>query len=332
MPYCINTIIQFAPACQDPFTKMLPLVDAAGAWYGASMTTPTRERPPLQADLALLCAVLAISTGSIFVRWADSHALVTAAYRLGLAVALIAPLAVWRARGELWSLSVRDWGWAGLSGLFLAFHFATWISSLRYTSVANSVVLVNTVPIWVALLTPWVTQDRIAARTWQSVGLSVLGGVLVGAGDWALSGQALLGDALALAGSLGLAGYVLLGRRLRSRLSLVAYVTVCYGSAAVLLWAVVGASRLPITGFSAGTWGALLGMALISQHVGHSGYNYALRFFSASLIAVTLLGEPILSTVWAYFLFDEGLTWLQGTGGVLILLAIYLAASAASRK
>jgi drug/metabolite transporter (DMT)-like permease len=289
--------------------------------------TAMRERRPLRADLALLAAVLAVSTGSIFACLAESHPLVTAAYRMGLAVLLVAPLACWRARAELRSLSRREWALAGLSGLCLAFHFATWISSLRYTPVANSVVLVNTVPIWVALLAPWVTQDRIAARTWQSVGVSVAGGVLIGVEDFATGGQALVGDALALAGSLGLAAYVLLGRRLRTRLSLVAYVTVCYGAAAVVLWSVVLACRLPVTGFPIGTWSALLGMALVSQHVGHSGYNYALRFFSASAIAVSLLGEPLLATIWAYFLFHQGLTWVKCCGAALILVGIYLAAS-----
>ena len=293
---------------------------------------PSCERAPGQAYLVLFCAVLAISTGSILARLADAHPLVIAAYRVGLATLLIAPLAAWQARTELRGLSVGQWGLAVLSGFFLALHFATWISSLSYTSVANSVVLVNTIPIWVALLTPRLTQDRLAGRMWGSIVLSVLGGLFVGMGDFALGPDALLGDALALAGALAASAYLLLGRRLRARLSLVAYVTVCYGSAAILLWTVVLARRLPLSGFSLSTWGALVGMALISQHLGHSGYNYALKFFSASVIAVILLGEPILSTLWAYLLFDEGLSWLKGVGAALILAGIYRAASSPAKR
>lgn len=293
---------------------------------------PRRERIPGPAYLVLGCAVLAISTGSILARLADANPLVIAAYRVGLATLMIAPLAVWQARTEFRRLSAGQWGLAALSGGFLALHFATWISSLGYTSVANSVVLVNTIPIWVALLTPQLTHDRLAGRMWGSVLLSVAGGVMVGLGDFALGPDALFGDALALVGALAASAYLLLGRRLRARLSLVAYVTVCYGSAAVLLWTVVLVWRLPLSGFSLGTWGALVGMALISQHLGHSGYNYALKFFSASVIAVILLGEPILSTVWAYLLFDESLTWLKAGGAALILAGIYLAAAQPAKR
>jgi drug/metabolite transporter (DMT)-like permease len=117
----------------------------------------------------------------------------------------------------------------------------------------------------------------------------------------------------------------LLGRTLRRKLSLLAYVILCYGSAAVILWAAVLALRLPAAGFSGTTYAAFVGMALISQTVGHSSYNWALRWFSTGLIAVSLLGEPIGATILAYLLFDEGMTWAKGVGGLLILLAIYLA-------
>jgi drug/metabolite transporter (DMT)-like permease len=271
--------------------------------------------------------MLAVSSGAIFARLSDAPPLVTAAYRLGLAALVVLPLAVWKVRGELRALSRREYGWAALSGLFLALHFATWISSLGYTSVANSVVLVDTHPIWVALLAPWLARERVSRRAWLSAVLCVVGGASIGVGDFALDTPALFGDALALAGGLSVAGYLLLGRKLRARLSLLAYVTICYSSAAVLLWLVVLALRLPVSGFSAGTWGALWGMALVSQHVGHSGYNYALRFFRASLIAASLLSEPILSALWAYVLFDERLTWLTGFGAGLILAGIYAAAA-----
>jgi drug/metabolite transporter (DMT)-like permease len=288
-------------------------------------------RPRFRPSLALVSGVLAVSTGAIFARLSEAPPLVTAAYRVGLATLTLLPFAWWKAGRELRQLSARDYGLAALSGLCLALHFATWISSLSYTSVANSVVLVNTNPVWVALLTPLVTPDRLSRRVWQSVGLSVTGGVIIGWGDLAPGSRALLGDSLALAGGWAAAGYLLLGRRLRARLSLLAYVTVCYGSAAVFLWTAVLASRLPVTGFPAATWWALLGMALISQNVGHTSYNFALRFFSASVIAVSLLGEPIGSSALAWLLFGERLTWLKAAGATLILGGIYVAATGTKR-
>jgi drug/metabolite transporter (DMT)-like permease len=275
--------------------------------------------------MALVSGVLAVSTGAIFARLAEAPPLVIAAYRVGLASLVMAPFVWWRSRGELLRLSARDFGLAALAGLFLALHFGTWISSLQYTSVANSVILVNTNPLWVGLLTPFISKDRVSRLTKIGIVLSVIGGAIIGAGDFAPGVGTLFGDFLALAGSVCAACYLLLGRTLRRKLTLLAYVMICYGSAAVILWATVLALRLPVTGFSGRTYAAFVGMALISQIIGHSSYNWALRWFSTGLIAVSLLGEPIGATILAYLLFDEGLSWGKAAGGLLILCAIYLA-------
>ena len=291
----------------------------------------TDMAPPFNPYLALIVGTMAVSTGAIFARLADAPALVIAAYRLGLALLILAPVAWYKARDEIKTLSRQDLKLAVISGFFLALHFATWISSLDYTSVANSVVLVNTNPLWVALLTPLIAKERVKRAAVYSICISVIGGAIIGYGDFATGGKALLGDGLALAGSLCAAIYLLLGRSLRRKLSLVAYIFICYGSAAVILWIIVLALRLPITGFSSGTMAAFWGMALVSQIIGHSTYNWALRWLSAGLIAVSLLGEPIGSTILAYFIFDEGLTGYKVVGGVIILSAIYLAATSESR-
>lgn len=291
------------------------------------MKTPTSRPPPFPPFLALIAGVLAVSTGAIFARLADAPALVIAAYRVGIAALILLPLAWWRARAELQRLTAADYGLAILAGLFLALHFATWISSLSYTSVATSVILVNTNPLWVGLLTPLLSTDRLHRFTIFGIVLSVVGGVIIGVGDSTADGtQALWGDFLALMGGVCAALYLLLGRNLRRKLSLLAYVTVCYGSAALILWTMVLAAQLPITGFSTQTYTMFVAMALIPQLIGHSSYNWALRWFSPSVIAVSLLGEPIGSAILAYFIFAEGVTWLTVLGGSLILAAIFLAA------
>ncbi|UCD79383.1 MAG: DMT family transporter [Desulfobacterales bacterium] len=282
---------------------------------------------PFNPYVVLVVGIIGVSTGSIFARLADAPALVTAAYRVGLAALILIPIALWKARNELLGLSLADAKLAVLSGLFLALHFATWISSLDYTAIANSVVLVNTIPLWVGLLTPLITGDRIMTTTIASIALSVIGGAIIGFGDFAAGGSALQGDMLAVVGAMCAAIYLLLGRNLRRKLSLLAYVTVCYGSAAVILWIVVLLLNLPITGYSSQTVAAFWAMALVSQIIGHSSYNWALKWFSTSLVAVALLGEPIGSTILAYIIFNEGLTWLKFVGGLFILSAIYIAAS-----
>jgi drug/metabolite transporter (DMT)-like permease len=281
---------------------------------------------PRNSYLVLIIGIIGVSTGSIFARLADAPALVTAAYRVGLATLILIPAAGWKARDELRRLSFQDVKLAMLSGLFLALHFAAWISSLDYTAIANSVVLVNTIPLWVGLLTPLIASDRIKPTTVISIVLSVIGGAVIGFGDFAAGGNALWGDLLALAGAVCAAIYLLLGRNLRRKLSLLAYVTVCYGSAAAILWIVVLFLNLPITGYSSQTVAAFWAMAVVSQIVGHSSYNWALKWFSTTLVAVALLGEPIGSTILAYLIFNEGLTWLKFVGGLFILSAIYIAA------
>ena len=283
--------------------------------------------PPFNPYTVLIIGIIGVSTGSIFARLADAPALVTAAYRMGLTALILIPLAVWKAGDEPRRLSSHDIKLAVLAGLFLALHFAAWISSLDYTAIANSVVLVNTIPLWVGLLTPLISKDRIRRTTIISIIVSVMGATIIGFGDFITGSKALWGDLLAVLGAVCAAVYLLCGRNLRRKLSLLSYVAICYGSAAVLLWLIVLFLNLPVTGYSTQTVAAFWGMALISQLIGHSSYNWSLKWFSTSLVAVFLLGEPIGGTLLAYIIFDEGLTWMKFIGGLFILLAIYIAAS-----
>ncbi len=284
--------------------------------------------PAVNPYAVLVLGALAVSTGSIFARLAEAPALVIAAYRVGIAVALLAPVALWKSGAELRALGRRDVAAGLLAGLFLAVHFVTWISSLSYTSVANSTVLVNTIPLWVGVLTPFVTGERVGRATKIGIAVSVAGGVVVALGEVDTRGTALLGDLLALAGAVCASVYILIGRSLRRKLSLLAYIFVCYGCAAAILWGLVLASGLPLGGFTPKTYGAFCGMAIVSQILGHSSYNWALRWLSAGMVAVSLLGEPVGATILAYFLFDEGLTWVKAAGGAVILVGIYIAARA----
>ena len=282
---------------------------------------------PINALPILIIGILGVSTGSIFARLADAPALVTAAYRVGLASLILIPLAVWKARDELRNLSLREYKLAVLSGFFLALHFASWISSLDYTAIANSVVLVNTIPLWVGLFTPMIANDRLTRATVISIIVSVIGGVIIGFGDFATGDQALFGDLLAVIGAICAAIYLLLGRKLRRKLSLLSYVAICYGSAALFLWLAVIVLRLPVSGYDTQTVAAFWAMALVSQIIGHTSYNWALKWFSTGFVAVALLGEPIGSTIMAYLIFNEGLTWPKFIGGLFILSAIYIAAA-----
>ncbi len=276
--------------------------------------------------LVLCIGALAVSTGAIFARLAEAPSLAIAAYRVGFATLFLAPPTLWAKREELRSISPRTLFYSLGAGFFLALHFATWIASLSYTSVASSVVLVNTIPLWTALMAPWVTGERPSRETMIGILISIAGGAVVGAGDFSLGPRALWGDFLALLGGLTAACYIMLGRKARPSLSLRSYTFLCYGSAACCLWGALLLTKLPLGPYTPQTWLMFLGMALISQMVGHSAYNWALRWLSSSFVAVSLLGEPIGGTLLAYFILGESVSLQKLLGGACILTGIYLAA------
>ena len=273
----------------------------------------------------LISGILAISTGAIFARIAEAPSLVIAAYRVGLASLILVPIACWKARDEFDSLSSRELGTALLAGVFLALHFAVWIYSLKFTAISNSVVLVNTSPLWVGLLAPLLIGEKIKRMTFLGMLLSIIGCVIIGSGDFISGGMALRGDLLALTGGVCAAGYLILGKTLRQKLSLLVYISICYASAALILWIAVLALGFRVSGFSNQTFGAIWAMALISQIIGHSSYNWALRYCSATLVALSFLGEPVGSTILAYLMFGETLTFTKIAGGLIIMGGIYLA-------
>ncbi|HBY99349.1 MAG TPA: hypothetical protein DEP84_36330 [Chloroflexi bacterium] len=284
------------------------------------------DSPPLRVFLALSLGAVAISVAAILIRWTDAPALVIATARLGIAALLIVPVGVLRAGDELRSLTRRDVALSALSGLFLAIHFISWITSLGLTSVASSVVLVTTSPLWAGVLAPLVSQDRLTRAMALGIVLATVGGIIVGAGDFTLAGTALRGDSLALLGAVMAALYLLAGRGVRRKVSLLGYITVSYSVAALVLLALALASGQRFGGYSSQTYPLLVLIAVVPQIIGHSSYNYALGWFSASFVAVALLAEPVGATILAALLLGEPITPSKVVGGLLILFGIYLAA------
>lgn len=301
---------------------------------------PSRSR--LTLPLALTIAVLAVSTASILIRFAQREAssLAIAALRLLLASLALAPVALARHRAELRAIPRIDRALAGLAGLFLAVHFGTWISSLAYTSVATSVVLVSTGPIWVALLSPMFLGERLTRPAVFGLILSILGGVVISGASacwWdrgisctglaqVLRGRAMWGNFLALVGAWAVSGYLIIGRRLRQNIALIPYVFVVYSVAGLALLVSAYTSGSMLMGLSPVTYLWIGLLALIPQLIGHSTYNWALKARPAAFVAVMTLGEPLGSAILAYFLLQEVPGPEVLIGGALILSGIYLAA------
>jgi drug/metabolite transporter (DMT)-like permease len=305
------------------------------------MNVPQRH-PLLPPGLAILFGILAVSTASVFIRYAQAYApsLVIAAFRLTLASILLAPLAVLRHPAELRALGRRQVPLALLSGFFLALHFAAWITSLEFTTVASSVVFVTTTPLWVALLSPFILKEPLTRLILIGMVMALAGGIIVGLSDscsWEagnlicppvadfVRGQAFWGDLLALFGAWMAAGYLLVGRHLRASMSLVPYVFSVYGAAALVLIVIMFASGQRPWGFEPAAYLWLVLLALIPQLLGHSTFNWALGFLPATFVSITLLGEPIGSIILAYFLLDETPAALKLFGAILILAGIFIA-------
>lgn len=290
---------------------------------------------------ALFAAIAAVSTASIFIRFAqaDAPSLLIAALRLTFATLLLAPVVLTRHGDELKRLTKREVMPALLSGFFLAAHFATWITSLEYTTVASSVVFVATGPLWVALLSPFLLNERLTRAAIVGLVIATMGGTIIGLSDacvWEnglrcpdlnqiLQGRAVWGNFLALIGAWTVSGYLIIGRKLRAGMSLLPYIFLVYGIGAVALNITLLVTGHSPFGYPLHTYGWILLLAVFPQLIGHSTFNWALRYLPAAFVAVTTLGEPIGSAILAFFLLKETPALAVIIGGALILFGIYLA-------
>jgi len=275
--------------------------------------------------LLIAVGVLAASSAAVLIRLCDAPPLVIAAYRLGLAAAVVLPLAVARRRDELVSVVRGHSPALAASGLFLALHFALWIISLHRTSVASSVLLVTTSPIFVGLGGWLLLKEPLYRRTVIGIAISLVGTAIVTLNDWGIGHHAFTGDLLALGGALAITGHLLIGRRQRQRMTALTYVAVINTTAAVLLllMAVVSGNRL--TGYSAATYGFFALLAAGPQLTGHFIFNFALGRVPPVVIAIALLAEPIGSSVLAFLVLGEVPDPPLYLGAVVILAGIALA-------
>jgi drug/metabolite transporter (DMT)-like permease len=277
--------------------------------------------------------LVAISFGAIFARFAQGYglpSLAVAAMRLGLAALIVTPFA-WRglSRRSLLALDRRQMSLAGGAGFFLALHFAAWISSLEYTSVASSTALVTTNPVWIALASLALFHETPSRMTVAGIAVSLSGSLLIFWSDGqtgAAGSHALLGNGLALAGSWCFSAYLLVGRRLRAGMPLLPYVWLAYGVAALFLALACRAGGIPLAGYGAAAYLVALALALIPQLLGHTTYNWSLRYVSPTFVAVVTLGEPVGSALLAWLIFGESFAPIQAAGFVLLLAGIFVAA------
>ena len=294
--------------------------------HGEILSPPRRAAGP---GFALALGVAAVSSAAILITFARAQgipALSIAALRMGIAAVVVAPVALFRCRAELRALSAKDWALSLASGALLALHFGFWTSSLDSTSVMSSVVFVSTNPLFVAVASAFLFHERLRPAGMAGIGIAIIGGAVVGFADAGQGAASARGDVLALLGALSASGYLLLGRQLRVRMSLPLYVGIVYVTAAAALFLVVGLTGLRLSAYPPSGYFWVLLLALGPQLLGHTSYNYALKYVSATLVTVTLLAEPVGATLLAIPLLSQVPTGARIVGGLCILAGIVLAA------
>jgi drug/metabolite transporter (DMT)-like permease len=302
------------------------------------------ERPRFLLPMAILTAIIAISTASIFIRFAQSEgmpSIVIAALRLTFATLLLTPIILMKHLDEIKRFTRTEILFGALSGFFLALHFATWISSLEYTSVASSAVFVSTGPLWVALLSPLLLNEKLGRVAILGLLLSLTGGIVVGLSDacsWNdgiscpqlegfLQGRQIWGNFLALLGAWAVTGYLVIGRKVRAGISLLPYIFLVYGMGAIMLIIFLLALGHSPFEYAPKAYGWAFLLALVPQLIGHSTLNWALKHMPATFVAVSTLGEPVGSAILAVIILNEFPTQVGIWGGVLILAGIALISS-----
>lgn len=277
--------------------------------------------------LTVSLAVLFVSFGAVLVRLAAAPALAVSFYRVALASLLVLPFAGREAPRAFAGLDRRQRALLVGSGVALALHFATWIASLSYTSIASSVLLVNTAPLFAIALSRLFLREKAPAVVLVTTPIALAGAALIAFGDWTGAPGSLRGNLLAVAGAVTVAAYQVIGRGLRDALPLHAYVLGVWSTAAATLALFALALGVPLAPFPPRTWLVFLALALVPTIGGHGLVNKSLRSLPAPTVGLFLLGEPLGASLLALLLFGEMPGPWTLAGGAVVLAALGLVAA-----
>ncbi len=282
-------------------------------------TAPMRPAVTTASWVILGIGVVAASIAAILVRYAnDAEPLAISFWRCALGAVALLPFGIRRLR----AIPRRAAMVSGVAGVFLALHFATWITSLELTTIALSVLLVSTTPIFVALAAPWLLKERLPLQAWAGIGLAFLGTALITGLE--VAGASIAGNALALAGAIAACGYVIGGSVARRDLDILQYAIVAYTVAAGVLLAASFVTDVDLVGYDAGTWWAIGAIVIGPQLLGHTLLNFVLAEIDPTTVTVAIMAEPVIASMLAALLFSEIPGLLVYPGGVAILVGIWL--------
>ena len=282
------------------------------------------EKPKIHPYIPILIGVISISLSAIMVKLAKADAGVIAFYRMLFSVLIMSPLFFYKYVKELKIFLMKDWIFSIIAGIFLAFHFILWFESLNYTSVASSTVLVTLQPLFAFVGTYIFFKEKLKVKTVLSGCIAIFGSFLISWGDFKLSGMALYGDILALIACGLITAYLLFGQEVRKRISLITYTMVVYSISAITLFFYVLIQGESFGPYPSTTWMWFILLAIIPNLLGHTLFNWAVKWVSTNVVSIAVLFEPIGAAILAYYIFSEKLMLSQIIGGLVVICGILL--------
>ncbi len=277
---------------------------------------------PRSIGLPMLLAIIAISFSAIFVKWSEAPASILSMYRMMLASFFLLPV-VWLKRTEFQHIKKNDWFFLCFSGFFLALHFVLWFSSLKLTTVASSTIILALQPL-VSLVGGFLLfKEKTTKSALATMGIAIIGAFMIGHGDFKLSGQAILGDLLSFFSVVAVVGYLLIGQQAVRKVSHWIYSFCVFMFASFFLLAYNIGTSTAMTGYSSREWGIFLLLSIVPT-IAHLINNWLLNYVNATTISMSILGEPVGSTLLAVLLLGERLSQWQAAGGFLILIGVFV--------
>ncbi|MGC8757488.1 MAG: DMT family transporter [Caldisericaceae bacterium] len=270
----------------------------------------------------LLLGMISVGTASILIKLCNASPIVIATYRMFLSALMVLPVFLLKGLLEAREKKSQIKDFIPL-GILISAHFILWIYSLSYTSVASSTVLVTTNPMFVPIFSFLIYKERTNKRLLLGILIAITGSILIALAAKNSGISRNFGNLLALLGAVAVSLYLTIGKRVRSNFSLISYIFFVYSFAGIILLAVAVITRQNLFIHSSKTYLLLFLIALIPQVIGHTAYNWALKYLSASFIAISILGEPIFATIFAFFILKEVPSILEIIGAILIMAGIY---------
>jgi drug/metabolite transporter (DMT)-like permease len=271
--------------------------------------------------LPLTISIIAISFSAIFVKWSDAPASILSMYRMIFASLLMLPI-VWKHREEFNKITRKDWFLLFFSGLFLALHFVLWFGSLKLTTVASSTIILALQPIVSLVGGYFLFKERTTAPALMTMGIAIIGAMMIGWGDFALSQDAILGDILSFLSVIAVVGYLLIGQSIVKKVSHWIYSFSVFFIASIILSIYNLITSVNFGGYPANEWGIFLLLATVPT-ISHIINNWLLNYVNATTISMSILGEPVGASILAVIMLNEYLVSWQIAGGMLVLVGVF---------